>query len=180
MGGAYWLTLLNSGRVSLDWAAKMANSGASGATGISSDTLYKELWHACARPLITVPHQGERIYYFHMVIWNRPIQKEPKSTELYSEEMLTIFKQRCRGRGIGSEPVGVEEAREEDGHVVCVCREEAVAAVHGTAEVVIEGREDGNLRVHGVGVQRRPHCRLHESFMSSSISPVWWRPCLSC
>ena len=33
MGGAYWLTLLNSGRVSLDWAAKMANSGTSVATG---------------------------------------------------------------------------------------------------------------------------------------------------
>uniref|UniRef100_A0A453BQR0 Uncharacterized protein n=1 Tax=Aegilops tauschii subsp. strangulata TaxID=200361 RepID=A0A453BQR0_AEGTS len=58
MGGAYWPTLLNSGRVSLDWAAKMANSGTSVATGSSSDTLYKELWHACARPLITVPHQA--------------------------------------------------------------------------------------------------------------------------
>uniref|UniRef100_A0A453J715 CRC domain-containing protein n=2 Tax=Aegilops tauschii subsp. strangulata TaxID=200361 RepID=A0A453J715_AEGTS len=32
--------------------------------GSSSDTLYKELWHACARPLITVPRQGERIYHF--------------------------------------------------------------------------------------------------------------------
>ncbi|KAI0494314.1 hypothetical protein KFK09_024446 [Dendrobium nobile] len=26
--------------------------------------LYKELWHACAGPLVTVPRQGERVYYF--------------------------------------------------------------------------------------------------------------------
>ncbi|KAM3212773.1 hypothetical protein ACQJBY_065681 [Aegilops geniculata] len=32
--------------------------------GSSSDALYKELWHAWARPLITVPRQGEIIYYF--------------------------------------------------------------------------------------------------------------------
>lgn len=26
--------------------------------------LYKELWHACAGPLVTVPREGERVYYF--------------------------------------------------------------------------------------------------------------------
>ncbi|XP_042478257.1 auxin response factor 1-like [Macadamia integrifolia] len=34
------------------------NSGAFG------DVLYKELWHACAGPLVTVPREGERVYYF--------------------------------------------------------------------------------------------------------------------
>ncbi|ONM17202.1 Auxin response factor 6 [Zea mays] len=29
-----------------------------------SDALYQELWHACAGPLVTVPRQGERVYYF--------------------------------------------------------------------------------------------------------------------
>ncbi|KAJ8572671.1 hypothetical protein K7X08_009182 [Anisodus acutangulus] len=29
-----------------------------------NDALYKELWHACAGPLATVPHQEERVYYF--------------------------------------------------------------------------------------------------------------------
>lgn len=32
--------------------------------GSSSDALYEELWHACAGPLVTVPREGERVYYF--------------------------------------------------------------------------------------------------------------------
>lgn len=35
-----------------------------GSSGISGDMLYKELWHACAGPLVTLPRQGERVYYF--------------------------------------------------------------------------------------------------------------------
>lgn len=34
------------------------------AIGSSNDPLYKELWHACAGPLVTVPREGERVYYF--------------------------------------------------------------------------------------------------------------------
>ncbi|XP_050224354.1 auxin response factor 2-like isoform X2 [Mercurialis annua] len=30
----------------------------------SGDALYKELWHACAGPLVTVPRQGDLVYYF--------------------------------------------------------------------------------------------------------------------
>lgn len=26
--------------------------------------LYTELWHACAGPLVTVPRENERVYYF--------------------------------------------------------------------------------------------------------------------
>lgn len=33
-------------------------------TGPSSDALYRELWHACAGPLVTLPRQDERVYYF--------------------------------------------------------------------------------------------------------------------
>jgi len=33
-------------------------------SGMSSNALYWELWHACAGPLVTVPRQGERVYYF--------------------------------------------------------------------------------------------------------------------
>lgn len=29
-----------------------------------NDALFKELWHACAGPLVTVPREGERVYYF--------------------------------------------------------------------------------------------------------------------
>lgn len=33
-------------------------------SGASHDALYKELWHACAGPLVNVPRKGERVYYF--------------------------------------------------------------------------------------------------------------------
>jgi hypothetical protein len=26
--------------------------------------LYKELWHSCAGPLVTVPRENERVFYF--------------------------------------------------------------------------------------------------------------------
>jgi hypothetical protein len=29
-----------------------------------SDALFRELWHACAGPLVIVPRQGELVYYF--------------------------------------------------------------------------------------------------------------------
>ncbi|KAL0422203.1 UNVERIFIED_CONTAM: Auxin response factor 1 [Sesamum latifolium] len=32
--------------------------------GALNDALYKKLWHACAGPLVTVPREGERVYYF--------------------------------------------------------------------------------------------------------------------
>ncbi|RDY07533.1 Auxin response factor 1 [Mucuna pruriens] len=38
-------------------------STAAGATNVN-DALYKELWHACAGPLVTLPREGERVYYF--------------------------------------------------------------------------------------------------------------------
>lgn len=33
-------------------------------SGAPGDALYKELWHACAGPLVNVPREGERVYYF--------------------------------------------------------------------------------------------------------------------
>ncbi|PWA75798.1 auxin response factor 1 [Artemisia annua] len=33
-------------------------------SGSPADALYKELWHACAGPLVNVPREGERVYYF--------------------------------------------------------------------------------------------------------------------
>ncbi|PKA54558.1 Auxin response factor 1 [Apostasia shenzhenica] len=58
-----------------------------GMQGSSScgDLLYKELWHACAGPLVTMPRQGERVYYFpqgHME------QAEPDTDEVYAQVTL--------------------------------------------------------------------------------------------
>ncbi|KAI9107347.1 hypothetical protein K1719_021735 [Acacia pycnantha] len=38
--------------------------GGNQAAGPTNDALYKELWHACAGPLVTLPREGERVYYF--------------------------------------------------------------------------------------------------------------------
>lgn len=39
-------------------------SGGLRSTGTARDALYTELWHACAGPLVTLPREGERAYYF--------------------------------------------------------------------------------------------------------------------
>ncbi|XP_028804042.1 auxin response factor 1 [Neltuma alba] len=46
--------------------AFMASNQTSGGNhpGATNDALYKELWHACAGPLVTLPREGERVYYF--------------------------------------------------------------------------------------------------------------------
>lgn len=31
---------------------------------MGSEDLYKELWKACAGPLVDIPRDGERVYYF--------------------------------------------------------------------------------------------------------------------
>ncbi|XP_022896478.1 auxin response factor 9-like [Olea europaea var. sylvestris] len=42
----------------------VAAGGVSHGTGVQSDDLYRELWRACAGPLMDVPCNGERVYYF--------------------------------------------------------------------------------------------------------------------
>ncbi|XP_054793468.1 auxin response factor 1-like [Prosopis cineraria] len=46
--------------------AFMASNQTSGGNhaGAINDDLYKELWRACAGPLVTLPREGERVYYF--------------------------------------------------------------------------------------------------------------------
>ncbi|KAL0771789.1 hypothetical protein Bca101_036940 [Brassica carinata] len=43
-------------------AARNHSSGKPG--GALSDALVRELWHACAGPLVTLPREEERVYYF--------------------------------------------------------------------------------------------------------------------
>uniref|UniRef100_A0A0E0P9K5 Auxin response factor n=1 Tax=Oryza rufipogon TaxID=4529 RepID=A0A0E0P9K5_ORYRU len=45
-------------------AAAMEMAANPGGSGTCSDALFRELWHACAGPLVTVPKRGERVYYF--------------------------------------------------------------------------------------------------------------------
>ncbi|KAL9451860.1 hypothetical protein AB3S75_013439 [Citrus x aurantiifolia] len=45
-------------------AAPLNHASGGPRTGGSNDALYRELWHACAGPLVTLPREGERVYYF--------------------------------------------------------------------------------------------------------------------
>ncbi|CAA7405122.1 unnamed protein product [Spirodela intermedia] len=42
----------------------MGSTPGSHGSGVTRDALYRELWHACAGPLVSVPRKGERVYYF--------------------------------------------------------------------------------------------------------------------
>ncbi|KAL1831700.1 hypothetical protein ACET3Z_001351 [Daucus carota] len=56
-------------------------------SGEASNALFKELWHACAGPLVTVPQEGERVYYFpqgHM-------EQLEASTHQGSDQQLPLF-----------------------------------------------------------------------------------------
>ncbi|KAJ6928196.1 hypothetical protein NC651_012026 [Populus alba x Populus x berolinensis] len=46
------------------FAAMNHTSGGNPHAGGCNDALYKELWHACAGPLVTLPREGELVYYF--------------------------------------------------------------------------------------------------------------------
>ncbi|KAJ6702132.1 AUXIN RESPONSE FACTOR [Salix koriyanagi] len=55
--GSYSVDTKPNGIAGGSWSYPVAGEG-------SEDALYKELWHACAGPLVTVPRQGELVYYF--------------------------------------------------------------------------------------------------------------------
>ncbi|KAF9690317.1 hypothetical protein SADUNF_Sadunf01G0182900 [Salix dunnii] len=46
------------------FAAMNHTTGGNPNEGGCNDALYKELWHACAGPLVTLPREGELVYYF--------------------------------------------------------------------------------------------------------------------
>ncbi|KAI3993235.1 hypothetical protein MKX01_009978 [Papaver californicum] len=65
--------------------------------GALSDDLYRELWHACAGPLVTVPREGERVYYFpqgHMEQLEastlQPLDKQMPSFNLPSKILCKV------------------------------------------------------------------------------------------
>ncbi|GJW54493.1 hypothetical protein Tco_0098578 [Tanacetum coccineum] len=67
--------------------------------GSVADALYKELWHACAEPLVNVPREGERVYYFpqgHME------QAEPESNEVYAQ--ITLLPDRDQSEVTSPDP----------------------------------------------------------------------------
>ncbi|XP_061376029.1 auxin response factor 1 [Gastrolobium bilobum] len=66
-------------------------------SGATNDALYKELWHACAGPLVTLPREGERVYYFpqgHMeqleASMNQGLEQQMPSFDLPSKILCKV------------------------------------------------------------------------------------------
>ncbi|KAJ7957179.1 Auxin response factor [Quillaja saponaria] len=49
--------------------------------------LYRELWHACAGPLVTVPREGERVFYFPQ----GHIEQVEASTNQVADQQMPIY-----------------------------------------------------------------------------------------
>ncbi|XP_044461978.1 auxin response factor 1-like [Mangifera indica] len=78
------------------------SSGAPG-SGSNNETLYKELWHACAGPLVTLPREGERVYYFpqgHMeqleASMHQGLEQQIPSFNLPSKILCKVVNVQCR------------------------------------------------------------------------------------
>ncbi|XP_072971902.1 auxin response factor 4-like isoform X1 [Typha angustifolia] len=71
--------------VSPEMAARGGGCGAAGRGSV--DLLYTELWHACAGPLVTVPREGERVFYFPQ----GHIEQVEASTNQVADKQMPVY-----------------------------------------------------------------------------------------
>ncbi|KAK9278040.1 hypothetical protein L1049_027597 [Liquidambar formosana] len=75
----------NDGGVSRN--ATEGQKGHSGAGRDSETALYTELWHACAGPLVTVPRERERVFYFPQ----GHIEQVEASTNQVADQQMPLY-----------------------------------------------------------------------------------------
>ncbi|XP_024023134.1 auxin response factor 2B isoform X3 [Morus notabilis] len=63
------------------------NDGRKSAKDADDVALYKELWHACAGPLVTVPRENERVFYFPQ----GHIEQVEASTNQVAEQQMPVY-----------------------------------------------------------------------------------------
>ncbi|CAL5214705.1 unnamed protein product [Lathyrus oleraceus] len=63
------------------------NGSSSSSSGEAEVQLYRELWHACAGPLVTVPREGELVFYFPQ----GHIEQVEASTNQASEQHMPVY-----------------------------------------------------------------------------------------
>ncbi|PIA26096.1 hypothetical protein AQUCO_10000036v1 [Aquilegia coerulea] len=74
-----------------DGGGKAMNGGFSNYKG-SEEALYTELWHACAGPLVTVPREGERVFYFPQ----GHIEQVEASTNQVADKQMPVYNLRSK------------------------------------------------------------------------------------
>ncbi|KAL5207985.1 hypothetical protein ABZP36_032420 [Zizania latifolia] len=146
----------------------MANSGAAGGSGSSCDALYRELWHACAGPLVTVPRQGELVYYFpqghmeqleastdqqldqHLPLFNLPskilckvvnveLRAETDSDEVYAQIMLQPEADQSEPTSLHPQP---HEPERCNAHSFCKTLTASDTSTHGGFSVLRRHAEE--------------------------------------
>ncbi|XP_061372331.1 auxin response factor 2B-like [Gastrolobium bilobum] len=68
-------------------AAEGQDASASSAARDAEVALYRELWHACAGPLVTVPREGELVFYFPQ----GHIEQVEASTNQLAEQHMPVY-----------------------------------------------------------------------------------------
>jgi len=146
----------------------MANAGAAVGPGGASDALFRELWHACAGPLVTVPRQGELVYYFpqghmeqleastdqqldqHLPLFNLPskilckvvnveLRAETDSDEVYAQIMLQPEADQNEPTGPDPEPPEPERCNV---HSFCKTLTASDTSTHGGFSVLRRHAEE--------------------------------------
>ncbi|CAN6232073.1 unnamed protein product [Urochloa humidicola] len=146
----------------------MASAGAAGGSGGVSDALFRELWHACAGPLVTVPRQGELVYYFpqghmeqleastdqrldqHLPLFNLPskilckvvnveLRAETDSDEVYAQIMLQPEADQNEPTGPDPEPPEPESCNV---HSFCKTLTASDTSTHGGFSVLRRHAEE--------------------------------------
>ncbi|XP_027342513.1 auxin response factor 2B isoform X3 [Abrus precatorius] len=68
-------------------AGECQHASSSSSTRDAEAALYRELWHACAGPLVTVPREGERVFYFPQ----GHIEQVEASTNQVAEQHMPVY-----------------------------------------------------------------------------------------
>ncbi|KAF8693441.1 hypothetical protein HU200_038836 [Digitaria exilis] len=133
-----------------------------------SDALFRELWHACAGPLVTVPRQGELVYYFpqghmeqleastdqqldqHLPLFNLPpkilckvvnveLRAETDSDEVYAQIMLQPEAHQSEPTSADPEPLEPERCNV---HSFCKTLTASDTSTHGGFSVLRRHAEE--------------------------------------
>ncbi|KAM7478705.1 hypothetical protein LguiA_026918 [Lonicera macranthoides] len=134
----------------------------------ASDALYKELWHSCAGPLVTVPREGERVYYFpqgHMEqleasthqgldqqlpsfnlpakilckVMNVQLQAEPETDEVYAQ--ITLLPESDQAEVTSPDPP-LPEPQKCNVHSFCKTLTASDTSTHGGFSVLRRHADD--------------------------------------
>ncbi|QCD84958.1 auxin response factor 2B [Vigna unguiculata] len=77
----------NGGNDVRNAAGELQNASSSPSARDAETALYRELWHACAGPLVTVPREGERVFYFPQ----GHIEQVEASTNQVAEQHMPVY-----------------------------------------------------------------------------------------